>query len=109
MTPDKQAVTKALKDLIGNISDNVSSATIPFINALADALCPSELVDHQREKFSKQDTIDAVHSFLMYGESGFTEEAELIGNQHRGYYSGSGWAARVLRQHFEDLKKDESK
>jgi len=53
-----------------------------------------------KEIFRPDQTIDAVEQFLKTGESGFHE-------WHQGYFSGSGFAARCLRSHLEDLKNSQ--
>lgn len=51
------------------------------------------------EKFTKDQTIAAVESFLEYGEKEY-------GKSQQGYFSGRGWAARCLRFHLKSLKED---
>jgi hypothetical protein len=52
------------------------------------------------EAFSKQQVIAAIEQWLEYGESSFN------GKGHKGYFSGSGWAARCLRHHLEQIKSE---
>jgi len=49
------------------------------------------------ETFTKEQTKNAIQSFLDYGENSF-------GKCQKGYFSGGGWASRCLRAHLKDLK-----
>jgi hypothetical protein len=49
-----------------------------------------------REKFTDSDIVTAIRHFLQFGEDG-------QGRSHQGYYSGDGWAARVMRFHLDQL------
>jgi hypothetical protein len=50
------------------------------------------------ETFSPWQVQCAIEQFLEYGEEQFLKSQQ-------GYYSGSGWAARCLRFHLEELKR----
>ena len=50
-----------------------------------------------RETFDPWQVQCAIEQFLQYGEEQFLKSQQ-------GYYSGSGWAARCLRFHLEELK-----
>ncbi len=52
------------------------------------------------ETFTEAQTIDAVKSFLEYGEREF-------GRSHQGTFSSDGWTARCLRSHLKDLQDDD--
>jgi hypothetical protein len=59
------------------------------------------------EKFTRLQTIDAIRSFLEFGEKMLVEtHGEYVKDLqgHAGYYSGSGWAARCLAAHLERLE-----
>ena len=49
-----------------------------------------------REAFLPWEIEQAIRQFLEFGEAQF-------GDSHHGYYSGSGWAARCLRYHVDEL------
>ncbi len=51
-----------------------------------------------QETFDSWQVQCAIEQFLEYGEEQFLK------SQH-GYFSGSGWAARCLRFHLEQLKR----
>lgn len=57
--------------------------------------------DFKDETFSNNEVICALEQFLEYGESQY-------GKSQQGYFSGSGFAARCLRFHLEELKKADS-
>ena len=59
------------------------------------------------ETFTKNQVVDAIESFLEYGEKTFVEEKEIGGLGQKGYFSGNGWAARCLRYHLEELKGEQ--
>lgn len=67
------------------------------------------------ETFDKDQILDAIRCFLEWGEKTYDKDYSLGNksvsekNGHGGYYSGSGWAARCLRYHYEQLKKEETK
>lgn len=52
-----------------------------------------------QETFDKGCIEQAIKDFLGMGE-------DSEGIAHRGYFSGSGWAARCLRYHLAQLQKD---
>ena len=52
--------------------------------------------------FDKVETIKSIEQFLVYGEQTYEPKGS---NGHAGYFSGDGWAAKVLRSHLEDLKR----
>lgn len=52
-------------------------------------------------EYTKEQVISAVKSFVEFGEQSY-------GNCHKGYFSGSGFAAVVLRYHLEQLKKEQT-
>ena len=54
------------------------------------------------EEFTESNVKKSIESFLEYGEDEF-------GNSHGGYFSGDGWAARVLKWHLNQLKFENSK
>lgn len=51
----------------------------------------------ETETFTDSQIENAVEQFLKFGEDQYQKSQE-------GYYSGSGWAARCLRYHLEQLK-----
>ncbi len=64
------------------------------------------------ETFTKNQVIDAIKSFLEYGEKTYTPDrlpGDYTKHGQNGYFSGTGWAARCLRFHLEELKEDKSK
>jgi hypothetical protein len=52
-----------------------------------------------REEFDPDQVIIAIEHFLDYGEQTYQK------GQHDGYFSGNGWAARVLRFHHKQLNE----
>jgi hypothetical protein len=54
------------------------------------------------ETFTAEEVQQAIRSFLIYGE-------DQYGKSHQGYFSGSGFAARVLRFHLDRLTSDNRK
>lgn len=51
------------------------------------------------EVFSDAETMHAIDAFLEFGEESFCKKYE-----HKGYFSGQGWAARCLRAHLAKLR-----
>lgn len=49
--------------------------------------------------FNKSQVVASLEQFLKYGES-------QNGKSHSGYFSGNGFAARCLRWHLEELKRE---
>lgn len=49
------------------------------------------------EQFSHSDVSWAIQQFLQWGENEY-------GKSQQGYFSGDGWAARVLRYHLVQLR-----
>lgn len=60
------------------------------------------------ETFSHEQVLHAIETFLQYGEQSYCPSGAPDAG-HRGYFSGSGWAARCLRWHFEQLKAEQEK
>ncbi len=58
------------------------------------------------ETFTKNQVIDAIKSFLEYGEKTLVIDKISGEPGHKGYFSGIGWAARCLRFHLEELKEE---
>jgi hypothetical protein len=58
-----------------------------------------------REVFTPQQVEHAIQTWLGYGEDSYVEAKEPGEPGHRGYFSGSGWAARCLRFHLEELRR----
>lgn len=59
------------------------------------------------ETFSTEEIKSVIRQFLQYGEDGSAPSlvsCQPDGNKHLGYYSGDGFAARVLRYHLEQLE-----
>lgn len=61
------------------------------------------------EVFSHDQVIDALKQWLDYGELSYVPKKALGAPGHGGYYRGSGWAARVLKQHIADLESARSR
>lgn len=59
------------------------------------------------ETFTTYDVVSAIEEFLAYGEKTCDPNKPDGTPGHRGYYSGSGWPARVLRYHAEQLNAAE--
>ncbi len=57
------------------------------------------------ETFDKSETIKSIKQFLDYGEQSYEPKGS---DGHAGYFSGDGWAARVLRSHLKDLKREKN-
>ena len=53
------------------------------------------------EIFPEQEINEALKAWLQYGERSLVREKLPGGLGHMGYFSGSGWAARVLRDHLQ--------
>lgn len=51
------------------------------------------------EKFTNLEIEHAIEQWLGFGE-------EALGKCQQGYFSGNGWAARVLRFHLEQIRKE---
>ena len=68
---------------------------MPLALRLSEGLGPNA---QTREVFSPLEVEQAVRQFLEYGEQQF-------GISQKGYYSGSGWAARRLGFHLEQLTR----
>ena len=58
---------------------------------------PSLMAAPPPETFSDEEIVRALEQFLEFGEATFQRA-------HRGYYAGSGWAARCLRYHLEQMR-----
>ena len=54
------------------------------------------------ETFTKDNIQAAIEQFLDFGEKSFN----VMPGGHFGYFAGCGWAARCLRYHLEQLKKE---
>jgi hypothetical protein len=53
----------------------------------------------EEETYDIFDKIKAIEEFLEYGEKTYE-----VG--HKGYFSGGGWAATVLRYHLKELEEE---
>lgn len=56
--------------------------------------------DTKPEEFTDAEIRHAIEQWLEYGEAS-------QGKAHHGYFSGIGWAARVLRFHLVELENVE--
>lgn len=61
--------------------------------------------DMKEETFTKEQMINAVRSFLEYGEETMCAFDQSKAKGHQGYFSGSGFAARALRYLYNQLKE----
>ena len=57
------------------------------------------------ETFTEAEIVRALGEYLAWGEHSVVPNGRAIGYGHRGYYSGDGWPARVLRYHLAQLTK----
>ena len=58
-----------------------------------------------KEIFTPAEVESAVRRFLEFGEESYVPGNRPFKSGHHGYYSGSGWAARVLRYHLQQLRE----
>lgn len=57
---------------------------------------PDDKHSVEKEIFTHDDIIHALISWLKFGE-------DELDKGHKGYFSGGGWAARVMRSHLDSL------
>jgi hypothetical protein len=62
--------------------------------------------DMEEETFTKEQMINAVRSFLEYGEETMCAFDQSKAKGHQGYFSGSGFAARAMRYVYKQLKTE---
>jgi hypothetical protein len=56
------------------------------------------------ELFTNSEIEHALEQFLEYGEQSYDPDMASGEQGHKGYFSGSGWAARCLRYHLKKLR-----
>ena len=59
----------------------------------------------EQETFTREQIMNAVKSFIEYGENTMCAFDQSKATGHQGYFSGSGYAARAMRFLYEQLKE----
>ena len=59
------------------------------------------------ETFTKDQIISALKGWADYGEQTYVPEKATGELGHRGYFSGQGWAARVIRSVIAEMENQQ--